>query len=131
GLATGPVFRRGFVEEVKVTARQFLGHAPVLFAAGPVRHLHLLDLGGHLGAVLSSPHLARLTGLTVYAQHLGEPLARAVADSPHLAGLTELHLGRNRIGDGGVERLAASPIPAKLEVLDLSENELGEASARA
>src|SRR5262245_9393769 len=34
GLATGPVFRRGFVEEVKVTARQFLAHPDALFAAG-------------------------------------------------------------------------------------------------
>lgn len=126
GLATGPVFRRGFVDEVKVTARQFLAHADALFAAGPVRHLHLLDLGSHLTAVLLSPHLARLTGLTVFAQHLGLPLARAVADSPHLGGLQVLRLGRNRIGDAGAELIACAPQLAHLEDLDLSENELGE-----
>src|SRR5262245_4164447 len=97
GLATGPVFRRGFVNEVKVTARQFLAHPQDLFRAGPVRHLHLLDLGSHLVPVFASPYLGRLSGLTVYAQHLGESLARAVAESPHLVGLTELRLGRNRV----------------------------------
>jgi uncharacterized protein (TIGR02996 family) len=127
GLATGPVFRRGFVDEVKVTARQFLARGAALFAAWPVRRLHLLDLGGHLSAVLASPLLARLTGLTVFAQHLGEPLARAVADSPHLAGLTDLRLGRNRVGDAGAGCVVGSPHLSRLEVLDLSENELSAA----
>lgn len=131
GLATGPVFRRGFVEEVKVTARQFLARADALFAAGPVRHLHLLDLGSHLSAALLSPNLARLTGLTVFAQHLGLPLARAVADSPHLAGLKVLRLGRNKVGDTGAEQIAHAPQLAKLEELDLTENELGELGGRA
>lgn len=131
GLATGPVFRRGFVEEVKVTARQFLAHADALFAAGPVRHLHLLDLGSHLGPVFLSPHLAKLTGLTVFAQHLGPPLARAIADSPHLGGLKVLRLGRNRVGDEGAERLAHAPQLAGLEDLDLAENELAEAGGVA
>lgn len=128
GLATGPVFRRGFVDEVKVTARQFLARGAALFAVWPFRRLYLLDLGGHLDAILASPLLARLTGLTVYAQHLGEPLARALADSPHLAGLTELRLGRNRVGDSGAMCVAASPFLSRLEVLDLSENELGAAA---
>src|SRR5439155_18283454 len=43
GLATGPEFRRGFVEEVKVAARQYLRHAHELFAAGPIRHVLLID----------------------------------------------------------------------------------------
>jgi uncharacterized protein (TIGR02996 family) len=131
GLATGPVFRRGFVEEVKVTARQFLARADALFATGPVRHLHLLDLGSHLSAALVSPHLARLTGLTVFAQHLGPPLARAVADSPHLAGLRLLRLGRNKVGDAGAELIANAPLLANLDDLDLSQNDLGEPGGRA
>ncbi len=131
GLATGPVFRRGFVEEVKVTARQFLAHPDAVFAAGPVSHLHLLDLGSHLVPVLAMPQLAKLSGLTVFAQHLGPPLARCVAESSYLANLTELRLGRNRLGDDGAESLANSPYLANLDELDLSENELGEVAARA
>ena len=131
GLVSGPVFRRGFVDEVKVEARQFLRHAHEIFAAGPVRHIHLLDVGGSLPAVMQCPYLSRLSALTVYAQHAGEPLARAVARSPHLVGLKVLHLGRNRFADDAAEQLAASPALAGLEELDLSENEIGETGARA
>ena len=130
GIATGPVFRRGFVEEAKVTARQFLAQAPALFRAGPLRHLHILDVGSHLRALLHSPHLARLTGLTIYAQHLGPALARAVADSPHLEGLKRLALARNEMGDLGVEHLVLAPGLAAIEELDVSENEIGQVGAR-
>ncbi len=130
GLATGPVFHRGFVEEAKVTARQFLARAPALFRAGPLRHLHLLDVGSHLRAVLHSPHLAKLTGLTIYGQHLGPAVARALGDSPYLEGLRRLSLARNEMGDEGVEHLVLSPGLASLQELDLSENEIGQVGAR-
>ena len=129
GLATGPVFRRGFVEEIKVTARQFLAHPDELFRAGPVRHLHLLDGASHIAQALASPHLARLTGLTVYAQYLREPLMDAVAASPHLANLRTLHLGRNHVGDTGVRRLLGATV-SNLEDLDLGGNELSDDAAR-
>jgi uncharacterized protein (TIGR02996 family) len=131
GLASGLAFRRGFVDEVKVTARQFLRHAHELFSAGPIRHVHLLDVGSSLDAVMQSPYLGRLTALTVWAQHAGEPLARSVARSPHLSGLRSLSLGRNRLTDDAAEHLATSPLLANLEEIDLSENELGETGARA
>ena len=131
GLATGLEFRRGFVDEVKVAARQYLRHAHELFDAGPVRHVHLLDVGGSLPAVMQSPYLGRLAVLTVYAQHVGEPLARAIARCEHLAGLRGLHLGRNRLGDEAAELLAGSPVLSNLEELDLAENDLGETGARA
>lgn len=97
GCCSAIEFRRGFVEEVRVGAVPFLRHAHELFAAGPVRRLDLLDAGGHLGTVTQSPYLGRLAGLTVYAQHLREPLAQAVARCPHLGGLRALALGRNRL----------------------------------
>ncbi len=131
GLATGLEFRRGFVEEAKVAARTFVRRAHELFAAGPVRHLHLLDVGSSLDAALRCPYLSRLSALTVYAQHAGEPLARAVAGSGHLSGLKALHLGRNRLEDDAADHLAGSAVLAGLEVLDLSENELGETGAGA
>lgn len=131
GLVSGPVFRRGFVDEVKVEAKQFLQHAHRIFDVAPVRHVHLLDVGGSLPAVTQCPYLSRLAALTVYAQHAGEPLARAVARSPHLVGLRSLHLGRNRFADDAAEHLASSPHLAALEELDLSENEIGETGARA
>ncbi|MBX9625418.1 MAG: hypothetical protein K2X82_16550, partial [Gemmataceae bacterium] len=72
-----------------------------------------------------------LAALTVYAQHAGADLGRAVAGCPHLAGLRALHLARNRLGDGGAAALGRSAGLTKLETLDLSENELSECGARA
>lgn len=130
-LANGFVFRRGFVYELKVNAQQFLWHAPEIFDAAPVRHVHLLDVGDCLPSVFQSPLLSRLSALTVYGQHTGEPLARAVARSEHLAGLKYLTLKRNRFGDEAAEQLARSPHLVNLEELDLSENDIGETGARA
>jgi uncharacterized protein (TIGR02996 family) len=133
GVASGPVFRRGFVDEVKATARQFAAHADALFALAPVRHLHLLDLGDHPSA-LRSRHLGKLHGLTVFAQRVDAGragdgrLVGELADSPHLAGLRVLRLGRNRIGDAGAARLAEADLRS-LEELDLRENDLTDAAA--
>ena len=131
GLASGCVFHRGFVEELRVGAKEFLRHAPEIFAAGPVRHVHLRDVSDGLPAVMQSPYMSRLTALTVYAQHSGEPLARAVARSEYLSELKHLTLTRNRLADDAAEQLARSPHLANLEELDLSENEIGETGARA
>ncbi len=131
GLVTGAVFRRGFVDEGKVAARQFVRHADEIFAVSPVRHVHLLDVGESLPAVAQCPFLSRLSALTVYAQHAGEPLARALARSQYVANLKVLHLGRNRLADDAAELLATSPHLAALEELDLSENEIGGTGARA
>src|SRR5437763_148943 len=131
GLGTGPEFRRGFVEEIKIDARQYLRHAHELFAAGPIRHLHVHDIGSSLQAVFQSSYLGRLRALTVYAQHVGERLARAIARSAHLSELRALNLGRNRLGNEAAEQLAAAAGLSNLEELDLSENDLGETGARA
>jgi len=131
GLATGPEFRRGFVDEVKVAARDLVRHSHELFSAGPLRHLRLLDLGGSLTTVFQCAYLSRLHTLTVFAQHAGEPLARAVAQCPHLSSLRTLRLARNRFEDAATVHLAAGAVLANLEELDLSENELGETGARS
>lgn len=131
GLASGAVFRRGFVEKVNVEARTFAHRAPELFEAGPLRHVQLLNIGESYAAALQCPFLGRLNALTVHGQHKGEPLARAVARSPYLTGLKSLALTRNRFEDGAAELLASSPVLTNLEELDLSENELGETGAWA
>ena len=129
-LATGPVFRRGFVDEVNVTARQFLQHAHELFAAGPIRRLHLLEVGSHLPVIMESSYLSRLASLSLFALHAGDGVARVIARASQLTGLRELHLGRNRLGDDAVELLAAASGLSCLEDLDLSENDIGETGAR-
>src|SRR5579883_1931059 len=69
-LVSAAEFRRGFVEDVKVSVWHFVAFADALFATGPVRRAHLLDIHPAEGlrvlqVVLESPHVARLTGLTI------------------------------------------------------------------
>lgn len=130
-LAAGPVFRRGFVEEVRVTAREYLRHAHELFAAGPIRHIHFTELGGSLTALARCPYLSRLSAVSVYAQHAGELLARTLAQCPYLADLRVLNLARNRLTDEDVAVLAWSPGLGSLEDLNLAENDFGEGGARS
>lgn len=128
GWAGGGVFRRGFVHEINMSARQFLARAEELLKLEPIQHVHLLDAENLLSHVLKAPEFERLTGLSVYAQHLGEPLARTIAESLQSSRLTLLHLGRNEIGSAGFERLMMSPHCATIENLDLSDNELDEST---
>lgn len=131
-FATRPIFRRGFVEEVNVDAQNLLRHANELFAAGPLRHIHLLDIDSRmLPAVLQCPFLSRLSALTIHASYVGEALARAVARSEHLANLKRLDLSRNRFGPEAASYLASSAALARLEELRLGDNEFGESGARA
>lgn len=130
GLASVPDFRRGFVEEVKIAARQFLANADEVFTVGPIRHIHLLDVGGSLRGVLESHYLGRLSALTIYAQRVPS-LADELARCPHLGQLQALNLGRNRLTDETVELLARSANLPELRHLDLAENEIGERGAAA
>jgi uncharacterized protein (TIGR02996 family) len=130
GIAGWTVFRRGFVETVNIDGRTFLRRADDLFRLAPVRHIWLLDVGSTLERVMACPQLARLTALTVYAQHIDERLARFLVESPHLGGLRALNIGRNRVGDRGVERLAWTPRFRDLATVDLSDNAVGDAGAR-
>ncbi|HSQ57299.1 MAG TPA: TIGR02996 domain-containing protein [Gemmata sp.] len=130
-FAQGPVFHRGFVEEVKVSARDFLRHADELFGAGPIRCIDLLDIGGNLAAVLQNSYLSRLNELKIHASYQGEVLAQAITRAQNLSGLKSLELSRNRFEDDAILQLSSSPILANLEELDLKENEFGETGARA
>lgn len=131
GLVGGMEWSRGFVETVNIETRKFLRRAPELFQLAPIRHVRFLDVGGSLSALVESPFLSRLHGLTIFAQHIDERLTRALVDSPYLSQLRSLCLGRNRVGDRGAERLAWSPTFRNLVDLDLSDNAIGDLGARA
>ena len=102
GWRPGSVFRRGFVDEVKVDARTVPPAGGTRLRRRPRSGTSTCSTSAAASRRCSrSPYLGRLPALTVYAQHAGEPLARAVGRCPHLAGLRELALGRNRLGDDG------------------------------
>lgn len=124
--ATGIVFRRGFIDELNMTARQFLASAEEVFSYAPIRQLHLLDAGQNLPAVLASAFLSRLAGLSIYAQYLGGTghFTALLAGSSALKNLKQLRIGRNRLRDDDLSQFANSPLAESLEELDLHENEL-------
>jgi anti-anti-sigma factor len=179
-----PIFRRGFLDEAVLRAELFLDHSGYLFEHAPIRRLqfrrvhtgempliaatsaleHLTGLGfqrtsltaADMQALASSPHLGRLTSLSLEANNLGPvwmgpllaiaaPLrelnlgrtrlsAASLAEllaSPLMPGLTTLGLAGNGLDDDAMSLLAQSPSVAGLKSLDLSANRLTDAGAKA
>jgi uncharacterized protein (TIGR02996 family) len=131
GFAGGTEFARGFIETAVVDARTFVRMGHVLFHLSPLRHIRLLDVGSSLTRVMTSPNLARLSAITIFAQHIDDRLTRALVDSPHLDNLRSLNIARNRIGDRGLEQIAWSPRLRNLVELDIGDNAVGDTGVRA
>lgn len=131
GLAGWTEFRRGFIETINIESRRFLQHAQQLFELAPIRHVRLLDVGSSLNALIECPLLTKIHSLTIYAQHRGEDLPKALASSPYLENLTSLNLGRNRLGDRGAEIIATASHFKNLVQLDLRDNAIGDLGASA
>jgi uncharacterized protein (TIGR02996 family) len=153
--------RRGFLETLTVTVRQFLQIAPRLRRLTPLRDLaltfpsevlaelaacpHLAGLAslrfplgdpkflrpGGVSVLASSPYLEGLTTLDLDYNRIVARDAEALAFSPHLASLTELHLEGCYIGPAGARFLSDSPYLTRLARLQLRYNDLGNAGAEA
>jgi hypothetical protein len=102
------------------------------------RHLIALDVAvpgsgatAAAEAVAGSPHLARLTTLSLSNNPVGPHGARALAASPHLRRLRQLELSVARLGDDGVIALAGSPVLDTVVRLRLSTNDLTDRAADA
>jgi uncharacterized protein (TIGR02996 family) len=104
-----PVFVRGLVEHVTLSARDFLDNAPHLFERAPIRHLDLSDVGSLAAELFASPHLANIQSLRLDRCGLGDREVALLASSTHLTALRWLDLMRNDIGHEGARALAASP----------------------
>jgi uncharacterized protein (TIGR02996 family) len=143
-------FERGFVTAVTAEDEPTFDRcAPALFAAAPVRRLHLRRVGTGdvwefstgprnfrqdftgVERLATSPHLARLADLDLAGAVIGAGGVRALTASPHLSGLTALHLANNGIEPAAAEVLAHSPLLARLRALDLGCNLVESDGARA
>jgi uncharacterized protein (TIGR02996 family) len=149
-------FHRGFIDEIHVTAAQWLKSGSKLREATPVERLTLRNavelrtrvassplLAGlpalsvdHLGldgvtALAGSPHVAGLEALELYRGGIGPEGTAVIAGSPNLTNLRELALESSVIRDAGVEALADSPHLTRLAILRLGNNNIGVPGARA
>ncbi|MCI0461160.1 MAG: TIGR02996 domain-containing protein [Gemmataceae bacterium] len=116
-------FRRGFVEGVTLTARDFLTHAADLFRLAPIRHVRLLDAARLLPALARSTHLVRVRGLDLSHQPIEPHGFRTLAGARHLKHLEALNLrGTGLCNSAGMELLADCPALERLTALDLSDH---------
>jgi uncharacterized protein (TIGR02996 family) len=139
GLVTAWEFRRGFVEQITISATNLLEHVSLIFGCAPLRRLRLEHARGLVADLAALPPLARLAGLDFgprqaglsFGPHrVGDDDLRALASSPHLAPLTELRLDDNGVGPDGVRALVGSRSLTRLKVLDLSGNPIGDAGVQ-
>jgi uncharacterized protein (TIGR02996 family) len=139
-------FSRGFVAEAHVMRWKFFHRqADALFAATPLQFLSLLAgvTAQTCTYLVRCPYLARVRGLYLGDNVLGDAGVRTLAGCPHLANLQVLvvrgrlsfRLGPGALlpsfGDAGAYALAASPHLGRLTCLDVSHNRLGERALEA
>jgi uncharacterized protein (TIGR02996 family) len=118
-------FQRGFVEQVKMEAGQFLKEARWLLDFAPIQGLVVnYPKSEELRALLVSRHIRRITRLYLNHAELGDSGASLVAQAPSLSQLTHLSLWFNHIGRRGLLALAKSPYLTSLRWIDVSGNEL-------
>lgn len=130
-------FRRGFVEQVEMSATCFGYEAAKLFAAAPLlRAARFPDAAHEMEEFLQSPFVARLTEIDLDQMCAcgGCPIdqdQRVLFALPLVAGLRVLRLRENRIDDETATALAGSPHLANLRKLDLGGNLIRAAGIRA
>jgi uncharacterized protein (TIGR02996 family) len=116
-------FRRGFVEDITLSADNFLQHGNELFRLAPLRRVRLLEAENRMSVLGASPLLGRLVGLDL--RHTGgmdAEYARPLLRSPHLGGLRELCVrGTGLCNGSGIRALADCPGVAGLTTLDVSD----------
>jgi anti-anti-sigma factor len=84
-------FRRGFIEEVFLSAGAFLDHAADLFRWTPARRVRLTTIRGFLPLLSRCPHLSRVRELSIDRSTTPKEEIDVLIQSPYLAG-TKLEL---------------------------------------
>jgi uncharacterized protein (TIGR02996 family) len=115
-------FLRGFVEHVRMNAREFLRNAERLYSCAPILHLDLVELKPHAREVFSSPLLDRIRSLRLTRNDLGDEEAQLLAASAHLGRLRWLDLSHNRVGQAGLDAITGSPGLPSLHYFDFAGN---------
>lgn len=101
-------FVAGFVEQVTLTADEFLKHGGAMLAAEPVRHLDISSLGTRAQDFFSSPLLGGIRSLVLDRCAAGNNSEALLAASPYVNQIRWLSLAFNGIDLVGVRSLARS-----------------------
>jgi uncharacterized protein (TIGR02996 family) len=120
---SGEWFQRGVVYSAGTYAAKFLANAEELFRLAPTLcDLRIGQVAKHRVELGSSPHLARLTGLSIYEPArpgFRLPGALALAASPHPVNLRSLWLDSCLITDAGITALSSAPFFRRLRSLNV------------
>jgi uncharacterized protein (TIGR02996 family) len=128
--AKGVDLRRGFVEQIEITAADLLAQAERLFAVAPLlRGLRIYAVNGHLRQLAGLEQLECIEFLDLRFNGIGDTGVTILTDSPHIHRLRQLHLAGNHVSEQGVLQLASTMRLAKLVALDLSFNRFGDPGA--
>lgn len=122
-------FDRGFLSEVRVTARQFVLNPHPFPLLVPLPKICVRNLNhGAFNRFVARPELAAVSAIAVNSPP--ERAAPALAACPYLARLETLdwrHHGVGfGVGDAGLEALAFSNVLPRLADLDVPSNEIGD-----
>jgi uncharacterized protein (TIGR02996 family) len=139
---TGYVFRRGFVEEITLSAAAFITHARELFRLHPIRTVRVFSLallpdtpsypGQHaVSDFFQLPYLDRVAALHLSNENLGVRQVRGLAETSRLAGLRLLDLTNTGMTVADVQVLAASSHLTGLTTLLLNRNPLDSLGVQA
>lgn len=123
-LTSWSVFRRGFPDEVAVSASDFLRHATSIFAAAPIQQLHLSGVRDKVTELANSPYLTKISYLDLSGNQIRDRGAQRLARSPFLTNLEGLNLSSTGLGDSGVRALVSSPYLGNLRELFLCDNRI-------
>src|SRR5262245_32687722 len=111
--------RRGHLEYIHCTAHAFISRGGGWAAAAPVRGVSLDRLAGRARQLTACRHCAALAELGLLGRRVDDEDVGAVLQSPHLSRLTALTVRRSfdglagtLVGDGTLRRLADGPLPA-------------------
>jgi uncharacterized protein (TIGR02996 family) len=121
-FAAQPLFRRGFVEQVDVETRAFVGRADDLLSVAPVRRLSLRDAAVVGPAFFRCQHLRRMISLDFFGDRIGDDGAVALAASDHVERVVWLDLTANEIGAKGLDAILASTHLSRVAYLRFAHN---------
>jgi hypothetical protein len=121
-LAGEVKYRRGFVEEIAVSAITFIDRVDELFRFAPLRHVRLTEVWEHVPALATAPVPTSLQTLDLSCNHLDNDAVKVLAASKHLNELARLNLMYNEIRDAGAGYLAASQYLGRLTSLNVGGN---------